>query len=604
VRRWVGAAAGLTGLAALLGAAGTATATPPGINGNIAFEGLRSTPGNIWSMGPTGLNQTRLTFDPAEETDPAYSPDGTRIAFSSSRDGQAEIYVMNQDGTGLRRFTIDGGADIDPTWSPDGTRIAWASDRSGNFELYAANVADGGGLQQLTLNVSPDVNPEWSPGGTTIAFESNRTGGGDIYRLSPTGTEVNVQRLTDDPTSDTSPTWAPDSSRIAFSSARTGGGDIYSIGNTGIETDLRRHTNDPGVDELPSWSPDGTRLAFDSSRGGGTKHIWTVGSSGTETSPLQITSTVSADVSPAWQTVAPAPAISTLTPASSGAGSPGIQLTVDGSGFVRRSVIRWNGSDRPTTFVSATRLQATIPASDLAAAGTAQVAVFTSPVGGGLSATAPFTVSPTPAPPLVVTRAEIQPKWRTSRLLGKLELAASITRPARLRVRLLRASGKGKPFVTRQIRVTKAGPFVRRLTLVPKLLPGRYLVRVSEIGGGGLPTVDAAVRLKPPREGVVSRAVITNRLTGGPAVKVIKGRPSIIFAFFTFAAQPAKGAKGKLTVSWFAPGSRRPVQVRNRPRSTRVSIFLKSGFALPLGSYRAELRLGKTLVAVARVRLA
>ncbi|MCI0400489.1 MAG: IPT/TIG domain-containing protein, partial [Gammaproteobacteria bacterium] len=63
----------------------------------------------------------------------------------------------------------------------------------------------------------------------------------------------------------------------------------------------------------------------------------------------------------------------------------GFTLTVNGSNFINGSVVRWNGADRTTTFVSATQLTATIPASDIATAGTAAVTVFTPLPGGGAS---------------------------------------------------------------------------------------------------------------------------------------------------------------------------------------------------------------------------
>jgi hypothetical protein len=68
-------------------------------------------------------------------------------------------------------------------------------------------------------------------------------------------------------------------------------------------------------------------------------------------------------------------------------------LTVNGSNFVNGSVVRWNGSDRSTTFVGATQLRATINAADVSAVGTAQVTVFTPPAGGGTSAPLTFTIT-------------------------------------------------------------------------------------------------------------------------------------------------------------------------------------------------------------------
>ena len=89
----------------------------------------------------------------------------------------------------------------------------------------------------------------------------------------------------------------------------------------------------------------------------------------------------------------PVPAVAALTPDTAEAGGSAFTLTVDGSGFIPESVIRWEGADRQTTFVSATRLQAVIGAADIAAAGNAAVTVFNPGPGGGLSNARTFTVT-------------------------------------------------------------------------------------------------------------------------------------------------------------------------------------------------------------------
>jgi hypothetical protein len=89
----------------------------------------------------------------------------------------------------------------------------------------------------------------------------------------------------------------------------------------------------------------------------------------------------------------PTPAISSLSPASATAGGTGITLTVSGTGFVSTSVVRWNGSTRTTTFVSATQLRAAITTSDLATARSVPVTVVSPKPGGGTSTAASFTVA-------------------------------------------------------------------------------------------------------------------------------------------------------------------------------------------------------------------
>jgi len=92
------------------------------------------------------------------------------------------------------------------------------------------------------------------------------------------------------------------------------------------------------------------------------------------------------------------PTISVLDPSGVPAGEPSFQLLVvgpyPGSNFVTGSVVRWNGSDRPTmSNGSVNGLIAQISASDVAAAGTATVTVFNPGPGGGSSNALTFTIT-------------------------------------------------------------------------------------------------------------------------------------------------------------------------------------------------------------------
>jgi len=93
----------------------------------------------------------------------------------------------------------------------------------------------------------------------------------------------------------------------------------------------------------------------------------------------------------------PVPTIQLLSPSCAPAGEP-VQLEVvgpyPGSNFVTGSLVRWNGSDRPTmSNGSVNGLVAQISASDVAAAGTATVTVFNPPPGGGSSNALTFTTT-------------------------------------------------------------------------------------------------------------------------------------------------------------------------------------------------------------------
>lgn len=94
--------------------------------------------------------------------------------------------------------------------------------------------------------------------------------------------------------------------------------------------------------------------------------------------------------------VNPVPSVSSLSPSSKAPGSDAFTLTVNGSNFATDSVVRWSGKDRTTTFVSASRLTASIPAEDVAAEGDFAVSVFSPAPGGGLSGELTFEVKEMP----------------------------------------------------------------------------------------------------------------------------------------------------------------------------------------------------------------
>lgn len=137
---------------------------------------------DIYVMNADGSGETRLTYNPRQDENPAWSPDSQRIAFRSYReDGGYAIYVMDADGTDQTRLTNRGGGWLDwlsdlgtlgtggnsPAWSPDGRHIAFVSYfRVGldNFdtEILVMN-ADGTGITRLTHDRANAVAPAWSP---------------------------------------------------------------------------------------------------------------------------------------------------------------------------------------------------------------------------------------------------------------------------------------------------------------------------------------------------------------------------------------------------------------------------------------------------------
>lgn len=93
----------------------------------------------------------------------------------------------------------------------------------------------------------------------------------------------------------------------------------------------------------------------------------------------------------------PVPLLTSLSPGSATAEDPAFTLTVTGSGFIATSVVRWNGSDRTTTFGSDTQLTADIFSADLDIPEPGLITVFNDVPEGGESNTLKFRISSGPA---------------------------------------------------------------------------------------------------------------------------------------------------------------------------------------------------------------
>ncbi|MCP4543860.1 MAG: hypothetical protein GY832_42645 [Chloroflexi bacterium] len=222
---------------------------------------------------------------------------GGAIAFTLRRNGNADIYALNQTDRQLIRLTYDPAEDRDPTWSPDGNYVAFASNRAHNWDIYLLDLVSGA-LIRLTHDPAFDTNPSWSPDGNWIAFESYRRGNLDIYVMSTSGQQL--RRITIDSAPNYEPAWSPDSRTIAYTTFRDGTKDIYVRYIEGNSSSVNI-TQSPDMDEdLPAWSPDGTQLAYVSGPRGNPSIQVTTFDWETMTANQIQTELFGAGTSPAW----------------------------------------------------------------------------------------------------------------------------------------------------------------------------------------------------------------------------------------------------------------------------------------------------------------
>ena len=202
----------------------------------------------------------------ADDTQPAFSPNGRSIAFRSDRDGGG-IFIMDRDGAGVRRIADSG---YNPAWSPDGREIAYAEesitrpeDRSARVsQLWTVDVSSG---RKRLVSQDDGVQPQWSPNGGYLAYWAiDRDGNRDLWTARASGGPP--VRITRDSFLDWDPVWSPDGAWLYYCSNRGGQMAIWRM-------PMKESTGEPRGEPEPvrtpgnypahlSFSRDGRRMAY------------------------------------------------------------------------------------------------------------------------------------------------------------------------------------------------------------------------------------------------------------------------------------------------------------------------------------------------------
>src|SRR5688572_6166476 len=186
--------------------------------------------GKIWLVPRSGGEAKRLTSMQGDETNPIFSPDGTRIAFSRNNGNDWDVFVMNADGSGEAvRVTMMPEDDSLASWTPDGKEVIFETtrDEESVVRLYKTPA------DRLTLATALPLHQSYqgwlSPDGTRIAYVP-RFGAGDGWRYYRGGNAAPlwiadlksgaVEKLSNGTHNDRMPVWAGD--KIYFVSDRSG----------------------------------------------------------------------------------------------------------------------------------------------------------------------------------------------------------------------------------------------------------------------------------------------------------------------------------------------------------------------------------------------
>jgi eukaryotic-like serine/threonine-protein kinase len=203
-----------------------------------------------------------LTRGNSADRQPVYARDGEWVVFNSNRSGNLDIWAVSRRSGAVRRLTDDPAQDSDPGFTPEG-RLLWSSNRGGTFEVWIAE-GDGSGARQVTRDGVDAENPVATPDGQWIVYASANPRTRGIMKIRPDGRDAAL--VVPGPNL-VEPEVSPDGRHVAFVDQ---GGDRAALrvarmadGQEVFEIPLPPWISGSGIDQgRCRWLPDGRALVY------------------------------------------------------------------------------------------------------------------------------------------------------------------------------------------------------------------------------------------------------------------------------------------------------------------------------------------------------
>ena len=192
------------------------------------------------------------------------SPDGLRLALDQTIEGNRDVWVIDVDRGIRNRLTFDPAADGKPKWSPDGAQIVFSSSRLGSPRMFIRSSSNIGTEQPLssdTPSIMWDDPEDWSPDGKYIVFSRETgTAPSSIWVKPMFGDGKPFPIVQSKPFMPRYPRVSPNSRWLAYTTGESGMPQI--VVQTFPDPTLRKITVTAGGGLYPTWRHDGRELYY------------------------------------------------------------------------------------------------------------------------------------------------------------------------------------------------------------------------------------------------------------------------------------------------------------------------------------------------------
>ena len=221
-------------------------------NGVLAYQTLgQATTELVW-FDRQGRRLGRVG-EPDLYSIPALSPDEKRLVVTrmDTQIGTRDLWLFDLTRGTSSRFTFDPAQETNPIWSPNGARIAYSLFGRGNIDMYQKAATGAGNAEPLMASSEVKLIQSWTPDGRFIVYSSS----GKLWALPLNGERKPIAMFSGGDGASVS----PNNKWVAYRTLESGRGEVYvqSFPSSGSKGQISTNGG-----EEPYWRRDGKELFY------------------------------------------------------------------------------------------------------------------------------------------------------------------------------------------------------------------------------------------------------------------------------------------------------------------------------------------------------